>query len=429
MKRRLGIGVSGMILGLSAALGAATVPASATDGYFQVGFGMRQGGMGGAGVADSTDAMAQTLNPAGIVGVGDQWQLGVAAFLPYRGYDASGTLLVQQGSVDSEANFFLMPNFAYVRQIDDQSAWGISVYGNGGMNTTYASTVNNSAYCNGGMGVFCGGDTGVDLMQAFVSLDYARQMGSLKVGIAPTFAAQRFRAKGLYGFGQNGGSILPGSVSDNGYDYSFGGGLRAGLEWEAMPGLRFGLSGQTKMYMTKFDKYAGLFAERGGFDIPAAVTAGVAFDVSPDLTLALDYQRIFYSGVASISNSSLLQTQLGSDNGRGFGWHDVDVFKIGAEWRANETWTLRAGYAYSDNPVQSADVMFNILAPGIVQHHITAGASYKLSDRDTIEFSGMYVPETTISGIEMTSNGPTQGSNITLNMHQFQFGFGWTRKY
>jgi long-chain fatty acid transport protein len=57
-------------------------------------------------------------------------------------------------------------------------------------------------------------------------------------------------------------------LTDNGYDYSFGGGLRAGIEWEAMPVLRFGVSGQTKMYMTKFDKYAGLFAEQGGSTFP-----------------------------------------------------------------------------------------------------------------------------------------------------------------
>ena len=43
----------------------------------------------------------------------------------------------------------------------------------------------------------------------------------------------------------------------------------------------------------------------------------------------------------------------------------------------------------SDNPVSATDVTFNILAPGIVQHHITAGGSYKMSDRDTIEFSGL----------------------------------------
>ncbi|WP_193177459.1 OmpP1/FadL family transporter [Oricola nitratireducens] len=414
MKRHSNKNISGLLLGSLVALSATCAPAFATDGYFQVGFGARQGGMGGAGVADSTDAMAQTLNPAGIVGVKDQWQIGGALFMPFRGYEATGAGFVARPGVDSDANIFVMPNFALVRQIDSQSAWGISVYGNGGMNTTYPNVANPS--CGPGSGIFCGGATGVDLMQAFISVDYARQMGPLKVGIAPTLAVQRFMAKGLTGFG----------VPENGYDYSVGGGVRAGIEWEAMPGLRFGLSGQTKMYMTKFDKYAGLFAEQGGFDIPAQITAGVAFDATPDLTLAFDYQRIFYGGVPSISNSSTLPPPFGADNGPGFGWHDVNVFKIGAEWQANAAWTLRAGYAYSDNPIKPTDVMLNILAPGVTQHHISAGASYKMSDRNTVDFFAMYVPETKVTGPDVMG---APGSEITLKMHQFQLGFGLTRTF
>jgi long-chain fatty acid transport protein len=414
MKRHLTTGIAGAFLGMVVAFGATVGPAGATDGYFQVGFGARQSGMGGAGVADSTDAMAQTLNPAGIVGIGDQWQIGAAAFMPYRGYEATGAGFVARPGVESDGNFFVMPNFAIVRQIDAQSAWGISVYGNGGMNTTYPDVANPA--CGGGSGIFCGGAAGVDLMQAFISVDYARQMGSLKIGIAPTMAVQRFMAKGLTGFG----------VPENGYDYSVGGGLRAGIEWEAMTGLRFGVSGQTKMYMTRFDKYSGLFAEQGKFDIPAAVTAGVAFDATPDLTLTLDYQRIFYSGVPSIANSSTLPPPFGADNGPGFGWHDVNVFKIGAEWQANDIWTLRAGYAYSDNPIKSTDVMLNILAPGVTQHHITAGASYKMSERNTVDFFTMYVPETKVTGPDVMGGA---GSQITLNMHQFLAGFGFTRNF
>jgi len=421
MKRHLGTGLSGLLFGAVLVLGGTGGAANATDGYFQVGFGMRQSGMGGAGAADSTDAMAQTLNPAGIVGIGDQWQVGAAAFMPFRGYEASGTGFVAGGTVDSMAEVFVMPNFGYVRQIDAESAWGISVYGNGGMNTTYSAIPNATPGCTGGPnmpGVFCGGQAGVDLMQAFVSVDYARDLGAVKVGIAPTFAVQRFKAQGLSAFG----------ITEDSYDYSFGGGLRGGIEWEAMPGLRFAVAGQTKMYMTKLDKYAGLFAEQGGFDIPGQITAGVAFDATPDLTLAFDYQRIFYSAVPSIANSSVPVAPFGADNGPGFGWHDVDVFKIGAEWTASEQLTLRAGYAYSDNPVQSGDVMLNILAPGVTQHHITAGASYKMSEKNTLDVFGMYVPETKISGPELNGGVPTGGA-ITLNMHQILFGFGLTRTY
>lgn len=420
-KRHIAAGVAGAIL----VIAAPCAPASATEGYFQVGFGVRQNALGGAGVADSRDAMAQTLNPAGIVGIGDQMQIGASLFLPYRGYETTGPGFVAPGPVDSSSNLFLMPNFAYVRQIDEVSSWGISLYGNGGMNTTYPDVPNPA--CGGGSGVFCGGKAGVDLMQAFLSVDYARAFGPVTVGIAPTFAAQRFAARGLAAFSPI--SLDPTRLTDNGYDYSFGGGLRAGLEWKITPSLRLGLSGQSRMYMQKFDKYAGLFAERGGFDIPASVTAGLAWDARPDLTLMFDYQHIFYSDIASISNPSTALPPLGGDNGPGFGWKDVDVFKIGAEWRATDRWTFRAGYAYSDNPIGSGDVTFNILAPGVVQHHITAGAALRYSDNDTLEFAAMYVPEAKVSGIEMTPIGPNPIRTITIDMHQFQLLAGWTHKF
>ena len=425
MTRQFEMGIRGILFGSLVAAATAVTPAKATDGYFQVGFGARQSALGGAGVADSTDAMAQSLNPAGIVGLDRQMQIGAAVFMPYRGYDATGAGFVTGGSVDSGNNFFAMPNFAYVHPLDANSALGFTVYGNGGMNTSYANMANPA--CGGGSGVFCGGAAGVDLMQAFISVDYARQFGSVKIGIAPTMAVQLFKAYGLGGFAAF--SSDPANLTNNGYDVSIGAGLRGGIEWEAMPGLRFGLSGQTKMYMQKFDKYAGLFAGQGNFDIPASVTAGVAFDPTENLTLMLDYQHIFYGDVPAISNSTTAPALFGSAAGPGFGWHDVDVFKFGAEWRANDTWTFRAGYAYSDNPVSSEHVTLNILAPGITQHHLTGGAAYKISQRDTIEFSGMYVPESTVSGIEVTPAGPNPGRTITLNMHQVQVMASWTRKF
>lgn len=415
----------------ASALLAAATAAHATDGYFQLGFGPRQNAVGGAGVADSRDAMSMALNPAGIAGMGEQVQLGGALFMPFRGYDATGTGLIAPGSVNSRSNIFAMPNLAYTRPIDSASTWGIVLYGNGGMDTNYADVPNTSPGCSGlgGSGVFCGGKAGVDLMQAFLSADYARDFGPLKIGIAPTLAVQRFEAFGLAGFDNAVLSANPGNVTNRGYDYSVGGGLRAGAEFKLQDWLRLGIAGQTRMYMTKFHKYSGLFAQGGGFDIPAAVTAGLAADISPDMTLMLDYQHIFYSDVKSVGNSSTKAAQLGASDGPGFGWHDVDVIKVGAEWRATDKWTLRAGYAYSTNPIHASDVTLNILAPGVVQHHITAGASYKFTPQDTLEFSGMYVPEVKVSGAEVTPFGVTPGSDVTIRMHQVQLLAGWTHDF
>ena len=70
------------------------------------------------------------------------------------------------------------------------------------------------------------------------------------------------------------------------------------------PGTTLGLSYTTKMDMSKLDKYKGLFAENGGFDIPSNFSIGVAFMPTPAVTIAADYGRIYYSDARSVSNPS-----------------------------------------------------------------------------------------------------------------------------
>ncbi len=96
----------------------------------------------------------------------------------------------------------------------------------------------------------------------------------------------------------------------------------------------------------------------------------------PAWTIALDIGRINYSGVAAVGNPSSNQAPLGAANGPGFGWKNVDIVKIGVAWRLSDAWTLRAGYNKGDNPIAPADVSFNILAPGVVKTHYTAGFTY-----------------------------------------------------
>jgi long-chain fatty acid transport protein len=177
--------------------------------------------------------------------------------------------------------------------------------------------------------------------------------------------------------------------------------------------------------MSKFDKYAGLFAEQGKFDIPANYAFGVAMDVSPRVTVAADYQKIQYSGVRAIANASLANfgNGLGAANGPGFGWTDVNVLKLGVQWKYNETLTLRVGYNHSTNPVQAADVMFNILAPGVITNHYTLGATYRMAKNSELTWAYMYAPQNSVSGFDMSSN-PT-----TIRMSQQSLGVQYSWKF
>ncbi|MGJ0452110.1 MAG: OmpP1/FadL family transporter [Methylocystis sp.] len=427
MDRQKSAAAAVLILG---ALLVSTRLAQATEGYFLEGYGAREKGVGGAGAADSRDPLALSINPAGLVDVGHQYTLGLTAFSPDRGYWTSGPGFVAPGHVESGRNLFPIPYGGYTRPIDQQSAWGVAFYGNGGMNTTYSPNYTSqffvSPFCPQ-TGVFCGRNAGVDLNQAFITAGYAQRFGNLSIGFAPVLAVQIFKARGLAIFGPF--SSAPGQLTDHSYNWSVGAGVRAGLQYRVTDKFRIGVAGSSPIWMSPFENYKGLFANQGDFDIPANITAGVAYDALPTLTLLADWKHIFYSQVPSVGNPTTQPFQLGVMNGPGFGWRDIDVIKLGAEYRGFEKLTLRAGYSYNSSPIRSRDVTLNILAPAVTQHHISGGLSYNLTPSSSIDIAAVVSPQGTVSGIERTPLGPNPLRTITLYLNTFEITAGWTHRF
>jgi long-chain fatty acid transport protein len=393
---------------------------SATEGYFQHGFGARHKALGGAGVADSRDATAAALNPAGLVHVGDEIDAAASIFSPRRGFVGSGSPgLTPLGEVESSGNYFLIPNLAWSYRPKESLPFdvlAVSLYANGGLNVHYGniSRIDSGCGLGGSTGVFCRGPVTDNLQQAFVSVAVAKQFGNFSLGIAPILAHQLIKFSGLQLFADIPGlSIDTMSVTDRRIDTSWGYGVRGGVEWSVSPGIRLGVAGNSRIWMGRFDNYRGLLAEQGDFDIPASVQAGIAAELMPSLTVMADFKYIWYSTIKSLSNPSINILAcpaigganpsgcLGADNGPGFGWKDVAVVKFGAEWRATQQLTFRAGYAWNEQPIPARDVMINILAPAVVQHHFTAGGKYLLNRNLSIEIAGFFVPRSTVRGTEL----------------------------
>ena len=389
--------------------------AYATNGYFSHGYGMKAKGMAGAAPATASDTFGGANNPASMVWVGNRIDLGVDVFAPRREFSFDGG----EGAVtiESEDDWFLIPEFGYNRMLKPNLSLGISVYGNGGMNSDYP----NANY-------FGVGDMGVDLMQLMIAPTLSYKINDQhSIGIAPTIAAQRFAAQGLQGFG-----VMKPDGSNIGYDMSWGYGARIGWMGKFTDKVTVGASYATKMRMDKFDDYAGLFAEQGDFDIPSTWNVGIAVQATPQVKMALDFQRINYSDTKSINNPSTNIYQcdpvlnpsycLGGDNGPGFGWDDVNVWKLGVEYAYSNNLTLRAGYNHGDNPIQARDVTFNILAPGVVQNHLTLGFTYTTASGGELTMAYMHAFENDVTGnnlfFPVTEN---------IKMHQDSLGiaYGW----
>lgn len=407
---------------ISAAIGvvAFTHEAHATDGNLQVGIGVIQKSLAGAGVANSEDATAIAINPAGIVGVGQQINVSIGAIAPFPQYTGYGTGFVTPGTVQSNQNFFPFPSGFYSQPIDGDSAFAVGVYANGGLGSSYAVyNPNTHSY-----GVFGGGTTGLNLLQAFISAAYARRFGNLSVGVAPILAVQRFTFWGASAFEPL--SSDPTQVTNKGYNWSVGIGLRAGVEWEVAPGWRIAVAGQTPIVDSDMESYRGLLPGQGSLNAPANITAGIAWDALPVLTVMFDYKRIFFSGVGGFGNPSTIPPLLGSDGGPGFAWRDANVFTIAGEWRVNPSWTLRAGYAHNTQIIRSSGVLFGIFAPAVLTDHISAGISYKISQNWSVEAAAIFAPRQNVSGVLGAAYG---GGTVVLSAWAFEATAGFTYKF
>lgn len=458
----------------------------ATNGYFSHGYGAKEKGMAGAGVAKGGSSLSSANNPANLLQVGDSMDIGVSFFNPVRSYTVEGgpafpagfTPVIGSdpmfgincgdmmsplpaptcqipfsqlpGTVDSESEWFLIPSFGYSSRIDEQSVWGISVYGNGGMNTDYETgtarmiSLSQDASFNSivdAPGAYGAGHAGVNLMQLFVNTSYAYQVND-QVGIGASFivAVQAFEAVGLAAFSNN--TLDPTKLTNNNHDTSTGFAVKLGMNIDLSDAVTLGISYQSKFDMSEFDDYAGLFAENGDFDIPSTYTVGLVVQTSDTSTLLVDYQKINYTDVASISNpitpllspvtctdalNNFLMTGsqaatgtgcLGGSNGAGFGWDDVSVVKLGYEWSVGkDMW--RVGFSTTDQPISNTQLNFNILAPGVVEDHYTVGYTSNSGDNEWTVFL-MYAPEVEVTGYSSFDPSP---QTITARMDQLEFGF------
>ena len=409
-------------LALTCALG--SFSAFATNGYFTHGYGMTHKGMAGAGVALSEELMSGANNPANLLVDGTQFSLGLELFSPDRKYTAStvdnffpNALYLEAKTQKSDNTLFAIPEFAIGHQLNEKVNIGLLVYGNGGMNTEYnAGTAPD--------GTFYAGTAGVDLKQLFISPTVSYQFNEqTRVGLSPIYVVQQFEAQGLSSFALF--SQSPQDLSDNGTDTSTGVGIQLGINQTINSSLSWGASYRSAVSMQEFDSYRGLFAEQGGFDLPSSIQIGAAFKITPNNEIIFDWQKINYGEVKSIANpiNNLMSAPLGADGGAGFGWDDMTIYKLGYQWQRTVQQKIRFGISYTEQPIPSSEVLFNILAPGVQEWHFTTGFSHSFSNKVQLNAMAFYSPAKEVTGASFLA--PNQALSIEMEQSGLGVSVVW----
>jgi len=419
--------------------------AFATNGYAPHGIGMKSKGMGGTFIAHQGDAVATGGNPAGSAWMDDRVDVGVDVFRPIREAEITGSGAPGvDGTYDgSGLKIFPIPEFGYRRGLNNNLAFAFSLFGNGGMNTDYKK----------GIPLF-GERSGIDLAQLFLVPSLSYRVNNNSFGIGLNLVAQRFKANGLQNFtGKNsipnpnfdptnpatGGPVLdpqfsesPDKVTNNDSEWSYGAGVRVGWMGKINNMVTLGATYQSRTYMSEFDDYAGLFAEQGDFDVPANYGVGISVQATPALLLTADIMRIQYSDIDSIANDlhpfncdkvggSDPTGCLGGNNGSGFGWDDMTIYKIGGEYQVNSNLVLRAGYNHGDQPIPASQTFFNILAPATVEDHLTLGGTWTFSSGMELTATYMHAFENTVDG-RNSIPAPFGGGEANIKMYQDSIG-------
>jgi len=276
-------------------------------------------------------------------------------------------------------------------------------------------------------------------------MTYARQLNEkVAFGITGVLATQSFSASGLGSFAPltqtfaaSGGVTTPKDLSGNGKEWSYGGGVKAGLHVQFSPAFSFGLMYQTKIFMSKTGDYSDLLPGSGKFDMPANLKIGLTWHTLDNLAFSADAEHIFYSGVGAFSNpiQNLLNcptaNQGGTDatscfggkNGASLGWEDITVYKMGVRWGINNDWSMRAGLALTDQPIKNPQTSNNLMTQYLAEAHYTLGLSVAVNDHAELNFSAYYSEEE--SQIWPNFFDPSQDVMIEEDQFDFELSYSW----
>lgn len=405
-----------MMRGLPASAAAVAVmivsaqTANATNGMFPHCVGVYSCGMGGAGMAMANDASNMAINPASIGKLGNELSVSVGWFTPKRTMDLSATnpaggANTGAGKQTSQIEDYPDGALAGSLRLNPQWAIGVALFPGGGGETKYVQ----GRTFTGNAGTY---DRSVRI-----------RMGNL----APTIAYSP-DANSSYGFSLILGyqdfktdfATLPAlaqTAGRNSMDSAYGWGVRVGGMWDFNEFISAGASVQSPIWYQRLDKYKDVFI--GAMDMPMQVGAGFAIHPTKQWDLLADLKVIDWEGVTAIGGEQPAQG--------GFGWENQTVLAIGAQYHMTDSFTLRGGWNYGKSPIPDNNVFANALFPAIIEHHVTAGATYRLTPNWELSAAGFYAPK-----VELTDNGTgdmfsQMGAGTTISHYQYgaQVGLRW----
>ena len=91
-------------------------------------------------------------------------------------------------------------------------------------------------------------------------------------------------------------------------------------------------------------------------------------------------------------------------------------------------WTLRAGFNYAEAPYADDQALFNVLAPAVVEKHVTAGFTYNVNSSSEVTMTYMHafrndVEHTYVGTGQFTGFSYTAKNDMYQNAVEVSYAF------
>lgn len=399
-------------------------------------------GRASAVVASPIDASTGFHNPAGLADLGGlQIYLGGTYVLQSGGYTTTLTS-GSEASFDRANRGIFPPNLHLYYGVKDKWAVGFSFFNAFGLGLDWGCT---------GASPFpgCSRIDRVDLKTPTLQPSFSWRPSkefSLGVGVTISSAsAELARQAPIAPFPP--GQVLLGA------DGAIGVGGVFGILYTPAPGFRIGVNYRSAVKYSfdgkadfSFDPTipasvrANLPSDQPGtleITTPHVISAGIAWDITKNFTLELDFHQYFWSvfeelrlkfgpppaGGVAVPGSGCRPPAGASDVCSPRSWQDVPQFRLGAEWRATPSFTLRGGYIFDLTPVPSSTV--DPVLPDANRHDFSIGFGYQLARSFRLDFAYLLVyftPRNAPTPLDATRE--TRAGEYNTVGHLFGLNFG-----
>ena len=353
-------------------------------GGFQVNLqGTKQTGMGHLGTSFYLGASSAYFNPA-MMGFSESkfnFEAGVSPLLAYAAYQNQET-----GRVERTDNPLGTPFYFYgTYKINDELSAGLAVY------TPFGSSVVWGDDWSGRNLI-----QDISLQAIFFQPTVSYKLSEkLNVGLGLIYATGAVEINRAIPapIGENNSVNLKGNTASYGYNF--------GIHYQATEKLTVGVTYRSEIEMELEGGDADFSVDpalRSNFPdtkfdatlpLPSTTTLGIAYQASDKLLLSVEGSLVGWSTYESLDFDFEDNTESLEDSENPRNYEDAIILRAGAQYSVNDKLDARLGVYYDQSPV--TDEYFNPETPSTDNLGITAGLSYNVSEKFTVDASFLYI--------------------------------------